>query len=220
MSATLNSASARRKSVFQVGFALLSIFFYIWYLEHHSLDWLRAVFFWGVCVGFPIACVAYDQKAFPEFSLDWDNFLRSFSILLWFTLIATVALTAMALILKNFNYDGKFMTRVFEYVFWAFLQEIGLQTFLTRRVHRALSKPFLAALVSTTLFSLIHFPNPVLMIFCFVGGFFWSYSYIKAPNLYLIALSHGWLAVVALHAVPPAWLHGLRIGPGYFTFIP
>lgn len=161
-----------------------------------------------------------DQKSFPEFSLDWDNFLRSFSILLWFTLIATLLLIALALSLGNFNYDGKFMARVSEYVFWAFLQQIGFQTFLTRRVHRALPKPYLAAFVSTVLFSLIHFPNPVLMIFCFAGGFFWCLSYIKAPNLYLIALSHGWLAVVALHAVPASWLHGLRIGPGYFTFIP
>ncbi len=216
----MNSVSARKKSVLQVGFELLAIFFYIWYLERNSPEWARAAFFWGVCVGFPIFCIARDQKSFPEFSLDWENFLKSLSILVWFTCIATILLISFALASHNFNYDGKFMTRVSEYVFWAFLQQIGFQTFLTRRVHRALPKPFLAALVSATLFSLIHFPNPVLMAFCFVGGFFWCLSYIQAPNLYMIALSHGWLAVIALHAIPSAWLHGLRIGPTYFTFIP
>ncbi len=152
--------------------------------------------------------------------MDWENFLKSLSLLVWFTLVATILLAVFALSLNNFNYDGKFMMRVCEYVFWAFLQQIGIQTFLTRRVSRVLPKPIPAALLSATFFSLIHWPNPVLVLFCFIGGFFWCLSYIKAPNLYVIALSHGWLAVIALHAVPPAWLHGLRIGPTYFTFIP
>lgn len=218
--ATLDSLSIRRKSAWQVGIVLSSIYFYIWYLERNSPEWLRAAFFWGVCVGFPIYCIATDQKRFPEFSLDWENFLQSLYILVWFTVGAAIALGVLALLTQNFNYDGKFMMRFSEYVFWAFLQQIGVQTFLTRRVYRALPKPHLAAFISATLFAMIHLPSPVLVLFCWIGGYFWCLSYIKAPNLYLIALSHGLLAVITLHAVPPLWLHGLRIGPGYWTFTP
>ena len=125
---------------------------------------------------------------------------------------------AIALGTGTFNYDGQILKRFSEYVFWAFLQQIGLQIFFTYRMGRIISNPAKAAGVVAVVFSLIHFPNPVLMLFTLIGGFYWSLSYLKAPNLYALAISHGWLAVLALHSIPRSWLHQLRIGPTYWSF--
>ncbi len=207
-----------RRSAVQVCIEIALILAYIWIVERVSPQGFNAVFLWGLVVGFPVACIALDQREFPEFSLDWQAFLNCLRILVWFTVLATGLLTAMSLYFKTFNYDGQFLKRVSEYIFWAFLQQIGLQTFLTHRVGKVVSNRRLAALASSSLFALLHFPNPVLMAFTWVSGFFWALSYLEAPNLYAIAISHGWLAVIALHSVPSSWLHGLRVGPTYWTY--
>lgn len=199
---------------------LSAIYFYIWVLERYASDGLRFSFFWGLCVGFPIFCIWREQRSFPEFSLDWRVFVRCLREVLWFTLGATALLLAVAFGFDGLNYDGKILLRVSEYLFWSFLQQIGLQTFLARRVHQVVPNPMLAAGLTATVFSLIHFPNPALLALTWVGGFFWTSIFLKTPNLYALAISHGWLAVMALYCVPSRWLHQLRIGPTYWTYNP
>ena len=208
----------QRKFAIQVGVELVLLFAYIWIVERRASHAFNAVFLWGFCVGYPVFCIAREQRVFPEFSLDWRAFVRCLKILVWFTVAGTALLVLIALATGNFNYDDKLLTRFSEYVFWAFLQQIGLQTFFTYRVGKVISNPYKAAGVVAVVFSLLHFPNPVLMAFTLLGGFFWSLSYLKAPNLYALAVSHGWLAVLALHSVPRSWLHQLRIGPTYWSF--
>lgn len=209
---------SRKKYALEVILEIFFIFSYIWIVEVRCPNWLRSLYLWVCCVGFPIFCVWRDQRSFPEFSLDWEAFVKCLRILVWFTVAATVVLTGIAFYFKSYSYDDSFLTRVSEYIFWAFLQQIGVQTFLTYRVGKVVRNKRLAALVSSSLFSLFHFPNPVLMVLSWAGGFFWCLSYLESPNLYAIALSHGWLAVVTLHSVPPSWLHRLRVGPSYWTF--
>lgn len=208
----------QRKFAIQVGAEIALLFAYIWIVEIRAPHWFNAVFLWGLCVGYPIFCIVRDQRVFPEFSLDWKAFKRCLRLLVWFTASGTAVLIVIALATGNFNYDDKLLTRFSEYIFWAFLQQIGLQTFLTYRVGKVVYNPYKAAGVAAVVFSMIHFPNPVLMIFTLIGGFFWSLSYLKAPNLYALAVSHGWLAVMALHSIPRPWLHQLRIGPTYWSF--
>jgi len=208
----------QRKFAFQISIEILLIFAYVWIVEGRASPAVNGLFLWGFCVGVPIVCIAREQHVFPEFSLDWKAFTRSLNILAWFTVSGTALLAIIALATETFNYDGQILKRFAEYVFWGFLQQIGLQTFFTYRVGKVISNPYKAACVVAVIFSLIHFPNPVLMIFTLMGGFFWSLSYLKAPNLYALALSHGWLAVLTLHSIPRSWLHQLRIGPTYWSF--
>ena len=208
----------RLRAAVEAGLEFFFILLYVWFLAPSSPGWLQAGFFWVFCVGFPLICIGLGEKPLPEFSLDWAAFIKSLRWLVWFTLGATVFLAAMAIALESFHYDGRLLNRFSEYVFWAFLQEIGFQTFLTRRVHMAVGRPHASAVVSCTIFALLHFPNPVLMAFSWIGGFFWALSFIRAPNLYAISVSHGWLAVIVLYCSPKSWLHGLRVGPGYWTY--
>jgi hypothetical protein len=201
-----------------VGITFGSIYLYIWLLKSHTPDLFHGAFFWLLCVGFPLFCIALSQRSFPEFSLDFNQNLRALRMLTWFTLIATLAMFTVAWRMNSFHYDGALPSRLAEYVFWAFLQQIGLQIFLTRRLARIFKKPWVVALWASGLFSLVHAPNPALMIFSGLGAFFWAYAFQIAPSLYVLSLSHAWLAVWMLYTIPPAWLRALRIGPAYFTW--
>lgn len=211
-------SSDRKKAALEVILELSSIFFYIWIVERSMAQWFRAFFFWAVCIGFPLFCIWLEQGDLTEFSLDWNQFLKSLRGIIWFTLAATLFLVSVSLYFEEFSYDGKLLFRLPEYFFWAFLQQIGFQTFLTRRVQRVILNPYGTAFVSSTLFALIHLPNPALFFLTWIGGFFWALSFQLAPNLYVISISHGWCAVVALYCIPPQWMHGLRIGPSYWNF--
>src|SRR5207248_2901643 len=97
--------------------------------------------------------------------------VRCLRLLVWFTVFGTLLLVGIAYGTRTFNYDGRLLTRVSEYFFWAFLQQIGLQTFLTYRVKKALGGPYLTSVVSAAIFALIHIPNLALVGFAGLGGF-------------------------------------------------
>ncbi len=214
--AILNSLSVRNRSILEISIEIISILFYIWFLEHHSPDAVRAIFFWAICVGFPIFCIAREQNRFPEFSLDWTSMKKSTKSIGAFTLISTVSLAIIGLAINNMRFDEFFYTRLAEYFFWAFLQQVGVQMFLTRRAQKIFKNHYAVSGLVATVFALIHFPNPPLLAFTWIGGFFWSYSFQSVPNLYTLAISHGWCAVIAYYAIPQSWIHHLKVGPTYF----
>lgn len=180
--------------------------------------WFKAPFFWFVCVGFPIYCLSADEESFPEFTLDWFSFARQSGLVMKFTLLATLAMAVLMFVTETFHSDGQFAHRLAEYLFWAFLQQIGFQTFLTRRVQRVLTGPKISALASSTIFALIHLPNPSLVTLTWISGYFWSLAFLRNPNLYALTLSHGWLAVLTFYCVPMDWTRSFRIGPGYWIW--
>lgn len=219
--ANLNSLSIKSRYAAEILLELTFIFSYVWFIERNTPDWVRFSFFYALCVAFPLACIGVEQRGkLPEFSLDWHAFTRGLRMVVWFTVFGTALMIGIAFLFNSFNYDGNLMGRIFEYGFWSFLQQIGLQTFLTRRFEKIFPNPLIVCAASSTVFALIHFPNPVLMVLTWFGGFFWCWCFLKAPNLYALAVSHGWLAVMALYTMPVRWLHQLRVGPGYWTFHP
>lgn len=103
------------------------------------------------------------------------------------------------------------------YPLWALAQQYALQGFVFRRLRARWGSPWAAA-GSAALFSALHYPSAVLMVFTLIVGYDWCRLYERAPNLYTLALSHGWLAMFALIALPAPWMHGLKVGPGYWTW--
>ena len=104
------------------------------------------------------------------------------------------------------------------YPVWALVQQYALQGFVYRRLCNAWGRPGVAAAGAALLFGAVHYPNPVLMVSTTVGGFVWSSLYRRAPNLYTLALSHGWLGVLLMASFPPELLHELRVGPSYWNY--
>ncbi len=97
------------------------------------------------------------------------------------------------------------------YFVWAMAQQYGLNAVALRRLEDAGcggSAPFVAA----ALFSLLHAPNPALMILTFLGAWLWCTTFRRHPNLFALAISHACLAVTIVNALPPQVTGGLHIG--------
>lgn len=100
---------------------------------------------------------------------------------------------------------------------WGFIQQYVLQGFMNRRAQIIWGRGKASVLVTALIFSLLHFPNPWLMVVTFVGGGVWAFVYQKQPNLFALALSHGIMTWVLVSALPPSALNHLRIGLKYFA---
>ena len=102
--------------------------------------------------------------------------------------------------------------------FWAFIQQYALQAFVFVRLREVYDEPHLASLAAAGVFAFLHLPNPLLTVFTFLSGYLWCRLFARQPNLFTLALSHTILALVTSHSFPRAWMHSMKVGPGYFNF--
>lgn len=216
-----HDALSGRRAAAEVAFELACIFATLWVLTSSSPPWLR-VGVAGMCVVFPAWCIVRGQTRFPELAWKGTAFAAAAVPVFWYTVASTAVLLGLRFASQQFHYDlaadDNWAPRLVTYLGWAFVQQAGLQTFLTRRMQAIFISPWLVSGATALTFALIHFPNPVLVPLTFAAGAFWSWSFQRAPNLYALALSHAWLAIAARYCLPVAWTHGLRIGPGYWQY--
>jgi membrane protease YdiL (CAAX protease family) len=100
---------------------------------------------------------------------------------------------------------------------WGFLQQYVLQSFMNRRAQLICGPGIASVLLTALIFSVLHFPNPWLMLATFVGGVVWAFVYQRQPNLFALALSHAVMTWVLVSTLPPSALNHLRIGFKYFA---
>lgn len=104
------------------------------------------------------------------------------------------------------------------YFAFCLLQEVGLQSFLMNRLLAALQEPVLAALTAGTLFSLMHWPNPVLVPLTFIGGSVFCWLFARERNIIPLTVGQAILGSFVWWAFPLAWHHSMRVGPGFYSF--
>jgi len=108
---------------------------------------------------------------------------------------------------------------------------IAQQYLLQGVIHRRLGEATLAirqrfstlqstlpVLLTATCFAVVHLPNITLSILTFIGGLILSLVYQRAPNIYAIGLSHGFMSLIVIKALPPWILHSLSVGYKHFLY--
>ncbi|MFN0118287.1 MAG: type II CAAX prenyl endopeptidase Rce1 family protein [Elusimicrobiota bacterium] len=101
------------------------------------------------------------------------------------------------------------------YPIWAFAQEYVLLSFIGNRLSDSLPhQKNLIPWINGMLFSLTHFPNPILMTATFIGGIVFTWAFLRNRNLISISLIHGLIGVaisLGCADIPGA----MSVGPGY-----
>jgi hypothetical protein len=108
--------------------------------------------------------------------------------------------------------------RLFGYLSFCLLQQVGLNSFVTNRLLAATESPVRTSLVAGTIFAALHWPNPVLVPLTWVGGTAMSWLFARERNILPLALGQGILGTLVWWAFPVAWHHAMRVGPGYYHF--
>jgi hypothetical protein len=110
--------------------------------------------------------------------------------------------------------------RFFAYFAFCLLQQVALNSYLTNRLLYALENPRLAALLAGAIFAALHWPNPVLVPLTFIGGTAMSWLFSRERNILPLTVGQALLGTLVWWVFPVAWHHGMRVGPGYYSFHP
>jgi hypothetical protein len=110
--------------------------------------------------------------------------------------------------------------RFFAYFAFCLLQQVALNSYLTNRLSYALEEPRAAALVAGLIFAALHWPNPVLVPLTFVGGTAMSWLFSRERNILPLTVGQAILGTLVWWVFPVTWHHGMRVGPGFYSFHP
>ena len=145
-----------------------------------------------------------------------DNFFAACRLLLLPTAAVILLFIAVAWFARHSLVLAPWRNRFLLLPLWALFQQYALNGFINRRAQLALGKGMKSVLVVALVFSLLHFPNPLLVILTFAGGLIWAAVYQRQPNLFALALSHSVSSIALALTVSPNLLNSLRVGFKYF----
>jgi membrane protease YdiL (CAAX protease family) len=160
----------------------------------------------------------FHRKNLKSIGLRLDNFLVSLKKVGIFTLACILLLFISGIAWGSLRFTWEFILVFLWYLVWAFLQQYTFQTFFNLRFSEVFEKRTTSVLASSLVFSAVHFPNPFLLPITFVVGFFWFWSYLENPNLFVVTFSHALLGTVARYTLPSAITGGMKVGTLYWLY--
>lgn len=121
--------------------------------------------------------------------------------------------------------DAQALVQFLAYFGWCALQQFALQSYLHNRLLDAAGpnanpagsglRPRWTSLALGLIFASLHLPNPVLTIATLLGGVAMGEVFVRYRNIWILALGQALIGTAILVALPDAWHHRLRVGPGY-----
>jgi len=148
----------------------------------------------------------------------FDNFLQAFRRLALPMLVSTSVILIVGWVTGGFQSNK---LQIWQWIIWlplwGFIQQYALQGFINRRAQILSGKGVLSSFIVACVFALLHLPNPWLAVATFAGGFMWAIVYQEVPNLFALGLSHAFMALMLVFALPTSILKSLRVGFRYFS---
>ena len=101
---------------------------------------------------------------------------------------------------------------------WCSFQQYIAQGYFHNRLLAVFHNPHLSSMLVALLFAAAHLPNPILTPVTALAVFIFSEVFARHRNIWPLALAQtvGGFLVAALS--PPALIHNMRVGPGYFDW--
>ena len=180
----------------------------------------------AIPIALALIVIIWSQRLHHETPRDigfrFDNFFRAVKLLLLPMIVVSVLAVLVGLALGKrpsffgWHADRPLASQLGISAGWGLVQHYVLQGFINRRTQIIWGTGWLSVLVTAIIFSLLHLPNPTLMVATLIGGVIWSSIYQRAPNLFALALSHAAMSWVLVAALPESMLNHSRIGLKYF----
>jgi hypothetical protein len=110
------------------------------------------------------------------------------------------------------------LRHVRNYAAFCLLQQVALNSYMTNRLLYAFEGRTPAGLAAAAVFAALHWPNPVLVPLTLLGGAVMSWLFARERNILPLAAGQAVVGTLVWWALPMAWHHGMRVGPGFYTF--
>lgn len=215
--AAANGSRSRRSPVWDlcelsIGYALiLSV---IW-TPRPLQRWL----YWAALAWFVVSIVA-SFPGWKAFGCSAAGFWRSAWVVGVALVLAAAAVTLAGSLHTLHRPSGlvQWVLAFGGYSIWSLAQQFLLQGYFLARLLRLLPSATLSAVTAAIIFSAAHLPNPILTVLTLVWGFTACFVFLKARNLWTLAMAHAIFGIAVAVTVPATTLHNMRVGLGYLRY--
>ncbi|WP_111685372.1 CPBP family intramembrane glutamic endopeptidase [Winogradskyella tangerina] len=152
--------------------------------------------------------VVYRYKKDKNVLKDWgfrlENFKTVFKLIFPFALISIAIFFIVGYVQGSINLTWHILPLLITYPIWGSIQQfltIGLLAGNLNDLKGVKLKKGLIILITAVFFSVVHYPSIWLMIGTFILALFYGYIYLKAKNIYVLGIMHGWLGALFYYTV-------------------
>ncbi len=145
-----------------------------------------------------------DPMVLKDWGFRWDNFFKVHKLTLPFALISVVVFFVVGYVQGTLNLTWHIFPLLITYPIWGSIQQfltIGLLAGNLSEMKNVRLSNVLIILITAVFFSFVHFPNTWLMMGTFILAIFYGYLYLKAKNIFVLGLFHGWLGALFYYTV-------------------
>lgn len=207
---------AQYATAVEVVLVFTGILLYIWRWQfHHPRSWL-----W-LLAAVVLSHVIHGDR-FRDLGLGFSGMRGSAEIILPLAaaiylpiLLYFLAHGDLRLILPNLPALNRFLG----YGAWCVIQQYLVQSYFHRRLMQVIRTPHLSAALVAVMFGACHIPNAVLMAVTTLGGYILAEVYARRRNIWPLALAQAVGGALVATLAPPALIHNMRVGPGYYLRI-
>jgi uncharacterized protein len=175
-------------------------------LKFVFMDWLnlRAVYIVVICL-FWLTYIYSKFKNNPESIRQWgiqkQNFKKSFLFLLPFAIVCISGIGIYGYLFSSNIINWHILPILILYPFWGLIQQFIVVGLISGNLH-AIRNPrfsnFQIILLTSLLFSLVHYPSAFLMFFTFIMQWIFTTAFLRWKNIWPLGLYHGWIATFLL----------------------
>lgn len=133
-----------------------------------------------------------------------ENFHESITLLVPLIIISIVITVVYGYLKEIIILNWHILPVLVLYPVWGIFQQFFMLGLIMQNLNKLVKINFnklTLLIITSTLFSLIHYPNPFLMLFTFIMEVVFITVYMKWLNLWAIGLAHGWIASFLLYFV-------------------
>lgn len=157
-----------------------------------------------------------DRKTASELGFRIDNFFPALAHLILPLSLFILAVVVIGLFAGTLRFGPKFFSMLLFVPLWALLQQYLLLGFVNPRIRMMLGEGDSSRICTAAIFSILHLPNPVLMVACAVGGYIWVRGHEREANLFASALTHTVASAFVANTLPGWLLKNMVVGYNYF----
>ncbi|MBO6881510.1 CPBP family intramembrane glutamic endopeptidase [Winogradskyella sp.] len=145
-----------------------------------------------------------DKNVLTDWGFRWDNFKTVLRLMLPFAMISILSFFVIGHMQGTINLTWHIIPLLITYPIWGSIQQfltIGLLAGNLKDFRKIkLNKSFII-LVTAVFFSIVHYLSVWLMLGTFVLALVYGYIYLKAKNIYVLGLFHGWMGALFYYTV-------------------
>lgn len=176
------------------------------FLKFMLIDWLnlRALYIVLICL-FWVSYIYFRYKSNPSILARWgiqkQNFRATFLYLLPFAIFCIAGFVIYGLAAQTAIINWHMIPILFAYPLWGLIQQFivaGLVAGNLKAIRRPRFQKYQIILVTSLLFSLLHYPDGLLMLFTFIMQWFFTTAFLRWKNIWPLGLYHGIIATVLL----------------------